>query len=137
LLKQRSFKALEFKSLSFAGFISIFEEFFQLLPLEIPRKLVFFWKMFEKLAKKGEIGLLPVNFWHFRLKNQLPPLFFSIFAIFRPHFHQLFATITPKTLETWRKKKLTSGEKSTSVSCFSSFEAKKVKFYKLFAKILR
>ena len=35
------------------------------------------------------------------------------------------------------KKKLTSGEKSTSVSCFSSFEAKKVKFYKLFAKILR
>ena len=74
-----------------------------------------------------------MNFWHFRLKNQLPPLFFSIFAIFRPHFHQLFATITPKTLETWK----TSGEKSTSVSCFSSFEAKKVKFYKLFAKILR
>jgi hypothetical protein len=33
------------------------------------------------------------------------------------------------------KKKLTSGEKSTSVSCFSNFEAKKVKFYKLFAKI--
>ena len=27
----------------------------ELLPLEIPRKLVFFWKFFEKLAKKGEI----------------------------------------------------------------------------------
>ena len=27
----------------------------ELLPLEIPRKSVFFWKIFEKLAKKGEI----------------------------------------------------------------------------------
>jgi hypothetical protein len=68
------------------------------------------------------------------LKNQLPPLFFSIFAIFRPHFHQLFATITPKTLETWRKKKLTSGEKSTSLSCFSSFEAKKGEILQTFCQ---
>ena len=52
----------------------------ELLPVEIPRKLVIFWKNFEKLAKKGQIlqtfcqnnekfrekkSLLPV-------KNQLP-----------------------------------------------------------------
>ena len=77
----------------------------------------------EKLAKKGQIlktfrDYNAQNLEEFE-KNQLP---FPVFG----------------KIEKFReKKKLTSVEKSTSVTCFSSFEAKKVKFYKLFAKILR
>ena len=74
----------------------------ELLPVEIPRKLVIFENFFEKLAKKGEIlrtfcentkvkpwkfekYLLPVRKINFRFRLKL-------FSIFRPHFDQLFAT---------------------------------------------
>ena len=80
----------------------------ELLPVEIPRKLVIFWK------PETEIGFI----WHFRWKNPLPFPVFSIFAIFGPQFHQLFATDIRCTKKNLRKK-ITSGEKSTSVSCFS------------------
>ena len=95
----------------------------ELLPVEIPRKLVIFWK------PETEIGF----FWHFRWKIQLPFPVFSIFAIFGPHFHQLFAKILRWSLEnldlkTGNGNRPTSGEflslpvkKSTSVSCFHHF----------------
>ena len=93
----------------------------------------FLLKYLENLKNQltsGEFLSHPVekiNF-RFRLKH---------FFHFQTPFSPTFCHYNAQNMRNLEKKKLTSGEKSTSVSCFSSFEAKKVKFYKLFAKILR
>ena len=75
----------------------------------------FLWQNSATFCQNTEVK--PWKIW-FSKENQLPFPVFSIFAIFGPQFHQLFATDIRCTKKNLRKK-VTSGEKSTSVSCFS------------------
>ena len=62
----------------------------------------FLWQNSATFCQNTEVK--PWKIW-FSKENQLPFPFFSIFAILRPHFHQLFAKILRWSLENFKFKK--------------------------------
>ena len=87
-----------------------------------------FWTLFPFPVAKFR------NFLPKFLKNQLPFPFFSIFAIFGPHFHQLFATRRVKPWKFW-KISWFPVKNSLPFPVFKHFSIFRPHFHQLFATI--